>query len=30
MQILIVIIGICATAMLLYYMYVLMKGDKQA
>jgi hypothetical protein len=30
MQILIGIIGICAAAMLLYYIYALMKGDKQA
>ena len=30
MQIMIVIIGICAAAMLLWYVYILMKGDDQA
>lgn len=29
MQIMIVIIGICAAAMLLWYVYILMKGDEQ-
>lgn len=30
MQIMIAIIGSCAAAMLLWYVYVLMKGDEQA
>lgn len=30
MQIMIVILGICAAAMLLWYVYILMKGDGQA
>lgn len=30
MQILIVLIGVCAAAMLLWYVYILMKGDDQA
>lgn len=30
MQIMIVLIGICAAAMLLWYVYILMKGDEQA
>ena len=30
MQIMIAIIGICAAAMLLWYVYILMKGDEQA
>ena len=30
MQILIALIGVCAAAMLLWYVYVLMKGDEQA
>ncbi len=30
MQIIIAIIGICAAAMLLWYVYILMKGDEQA
>lgn len=30
MQILIAIIGLCAAAMLLWYVYILMKGDDQA
>ena len=30
MQILIAIIGLCAAAMLLWYVYLLMKGDEQA
>jgi hypothetical protein len=30
MQILIAIIGLCAAAMLLWYVYILMKGDEQA
>ena len=30
MQILIAIIGLCAAAMLLWYIYILMKGDAQA
>lgn len=30
MQIIITIIGICAAAMLLWYVYILMKGDDQA
>lgn len=29
MQIMITIIGICAIAMLLWYVYILMKGDDQ-
>lgn len=30
MQMLIVLIGVCAAAMLLWYVYILMKGDDQA
>lgn len=30
MQIMIAVIGICAAAMLLWYVYILMKGDDQA
>lgn len=30
MQIMIVILSICAAAMLLWYVYILMKGDGQA
>lgn len=30
MQILIALIGVCAVAMLLWYVYILMKGDDQA
>ena len=30
MQMLIAIIGVCAAAMLLWYVYILMKGDDQA
>ena len=30
MQIIIAPIGICAVAMLLWYVYILMKGDEQA
>lgn len=30
MQIIIAILGICAAAMLLWYVYILMKGDEQA
>lgn len=30
MQILIAVIGICAAAMLLWYVYILMKGDEQS
>lgn len=30
MQILIALIGVCAAAMLLWYVYILMKGDDQA
>lgn len=30
MQILIELIGVCAAAMLLWYVYILMKGDDQA
>ena len=30
MQIMIAIIGICAAAMLLWYVYILMKGAEQA
>jgi len=30
MQILIALIGVCAAAMLLWYIYILMKGDDQA
>lgn len=30
MQILIAFIGVCAAAMLLWYVYILMKGDDQA
>lgn len=30
MQIIITIIGICAAVMLLWYVYILMKGDDQA
>lgn len=29
MNILIVLIGICAVLLLLYYVYILMKGDEQ-
>lgn len=30
MQMLIALIGVCATAMLLWYVYILMKRDDQA
>lgn len=30
MQMLIALIGLCAAAMLLWYVYILMKGDDQA
>ena len=30
MQILLALIGVCAAAMLLWYIYILMKGDDQA
>ena len=30
MQLLIGLIGVCAAAMLLWYVYILMKGDDQA
>lgn len=30
MQILIALIGVCAAAMLLWYVYILMRGDDQA
>ena len=30
MKILIALIGVCAAAMLLWYVYILMKGDDQA
>lgn len=30
MQFMIAIIGVCAAAMLLWYVYILMKGDDQA
>ena len=30
MQMLIALIGVCAAAMLLWYVYILMKGDHQA
>lgn len=30
MQMMIAILGICAAAMLLWYVYILMKGDEQA
>ena len=30
MQMLISLIGVCAAAMLLWYVYILMKGDDQA
>lgn len=30
MQMLIAFIGVCAAAMLLWYVYILMKGDDQA
>lgn len=30
MQILIALIGVCAAAMLLWYVYILMKGDEPA
>ena len=30
MQILIALIGVCAAAMLLWYIYILMKGEDQA
>lgn len=29
MQIMIAMIGVCAAAMLLWYVYILMKGDEQ-
>lgn len=29
MQIMVVILGICAAALLLWYVYILMKGDEQ-
>lgn len=30
MQMLIALIGVCAAAMMLWYVYILMKGDDQA
>lgn len=30
MQIIIAVLGVCAAAMLLWYVYILMKGDEQA
>ena len=30
MQMLIALIGVCAAAMLLWYVYIIMKGDDQA
>lgn len=30
MQMLIALIGVCAAAMLLWYVYILLKGDDQA
>lgn len=30
MQMIIALIGVCAAAMLLWYVYILMKGDDQA
>lgn len=30
MQMLIALIGVCAAAMLLWYVYILMRGDDQA
>ena len=30
MQLIIALIGVCAAAMLLWYVYILMKGDDQA
>lgn len=30
MQMIIALIGVCAVAMLLWYVYILMKGDDQA
>lgn len=30
MQMLIALIGVCAAAMLMWYVYILMKGDDQA
>ncbi len=30
MQIIIAVIGICAAVLLLYYVYILMKGDDRA
>ena len=30
MQMLMALIGVCAAAMLLWYVYILMKGDDQA
>jgi hypothetical protein len=30
MQMLIALIGVCAAAMLLWYVYILMKGDDQS
>ena len=30
MQMLIALMGVCAAAMLLWYVYILMKGDDQA
>ena len=30
MQMLIALIGVCAAALLLWYVYILMKGDDQA
>lgn len=29
MHVVVIIIGVCAVALLLYYAYVLMKGDEQ-
>lgn len=29
MELMVVILGICAAAMLLWYVYILMKGDEQ-
>lgn len=29
MQVMVAIIGVCGVALLLYYVYILMKGDEQ-
>lgn len=29
MNVVVIVIGLCATALLVYYTYVLMKGDEQ-